>query len=72
MVAMRLGTRFVQATCPCGLLELLHNFYLHAIQKAVSYWDQQEPSYNGVLGGFGFVSVSVINIHVYRYPYFRG
>lgn len=24
--------------------------------KAVSYWDKQEPSYNGVLGGFGFVS----------------
>ena len=26
------------------------------MQKAVSYWDKQEPSYNGVLGGFGFVS----------------
>jgi hypothetical protein len=25
-------------------------------QKAVSYWDQQEASYNGVLGGFGHVS----------------
>lgn len=25
-------------------------------KKAVSYWDQQEPSYNGVLGGFGYVS----------------
>ncbi|GIL67244.1 hypothetical protein Vafri_20686 [Volvox africanus] len=25
-------------------------------QKAVSYWDQQEPSYNGVLGGFGYTS----------------
>ncbi|MEW5307003.1 MAG: hypothetical protein WDW38_011241 [Sanguina aurantia] len=25
-------------------------------QKAVEYWDAQEPTYNGVLGGFGFVS----------------
>lgn len=25
-------------------------------KKAVSYWDQQEPTYDGVLGGFGFVS----------------
>ncbi|EFJ52851.1 hypothetical protein VOLCADRAFT_55463 [Volvox carteri f. nagariensis] len=25
-------------------------------QKAVSYWDQQEASYNGVLGGFGYTS----------------
>ncbi|KAG1676942.1 hypothetical protein FOA52_014818 [Chlamydomonas sp. UWO 241] len=25
-------------------------------KKAVAYWDQQEPTYNGVLGGFGFVS----------------
>lgn len=25
-------------------------------QKAVSYWDQQEASVNGVLGGFGYVS----------------
>ena len=25
-------------------------------KKAVSYWDQQEASYDGVLGGFGFVS----------------
>ena len=24
--------------------------------KAVSYWDNQEQSYNGVLGGYGFVS----------------
>ena len=24
--------------------------------KAVQYWDKQEASYNGVLGGFGFVS----------------
>ncbi len=29
--------------------------------KAVGYWDQQEASYNGVLGGFGFVSD--IDIH---------
>jgi hypothetical protein len=25
-------------------------------KKAVSYWDKQEPTYDGVLGGFGFVS----------------
>lgn len=25
-------------------------------QGAVSYWDQQEASYDGVLGGFGYVS----------------
>jgi hypothetical protein len=25
-------------------------------KKAVEYWDGQEASYNGVLGGFGFVS----------------
>lgn len=25
-------------------------------QGAVQYWDQQEASYDGVLGGFGFVS----------------
>jgi protein N-terminal methyltransferase len=25
-------------------------------KKAVDYWDGQEASYNGVLGGFGFVS----------------
>ncbi|KXZ52011.1 hypothetical protein GPECTOR_10g1033 [Gonium pectorale] len=25
-------------------------------RKAVSYWDQQEASYNGVLGGFGYTS----------------
>jgi protein N-terminal methyltransferase len=25
-------------------------------QVAVDYWDRQEPSYNGVLGGYGFVS----------------
>lgn len=25
-------------------------------KKAVQYWDQQEPSYDGVLGGFGHVS----------------
>lgn len=25
-------------------------------QKAVEYWDQQDASYNGVLGGYGFVS----------------
>mmetsp|Transcript_7721 Transcript_7721/g.16654 ORF Transcript_7721/g.16654 Transcript_7721/m.16654 type:complete len:257 (-) Transcript_7721:416-1186(-) len=25
-------------------------------QKAVNYWDQQEASYNGVLGGYGYVS----------------
>ncbi|KAJ9528733.1 hypothetical protein QJQ45_020634, partial [Haematococcus lacustris] len=25
-------------------------------RKAVGYWDQQEASYNGVLGGFGYVS----------------
>lgn len=25
-------------------------------KKAVSYWDQQEASYDGVLGGFGHVS----------------
>ena len=31
------------------------------MQKAVSYWDQQEPSYNGVLGGFGFVSDIDVN-----------
>lgn len=24
--------------------------------KAVQYWDKQEASYDGVLGGFGFVS----------------
>ena len=24
--------------------------------QAVDYWDQQEPTYNGVLGGFGYVS----------------
>ncbi len=24
--------------------------------KAVQYWDEQEPSYNGVLGGYGYVS----------------
>lgn len=24
--------------------------------KAVDYWDQQEASYNGVLGGYGCVS----------------
>mmetsp|Transcript_21632 Transcript_21632/g.36854 ORF Transcript_21632/g.36854 Transcript_21632/m.36854 type:complete len:263 (-) Transcript_21632:320-1108(-) len=28
----------------------------HWYAKAVEYWDQQEASYNGVLGGFGFVS----------------
>lgn len=25
-------------------------------KHAVEYWDQQEASYNGVLGGYGFVS----------------
>uniref|UniRef100_A0A7S0YQQ1 Alpha N-terminal protein methyltransferase 1 n=1 Tax=Polytomella parva TaxID=51329 RepID=A0A7S0YQQ1_9CHLO len=25
-------------------------------EKAVSYWDKQEASYNGVLGGYGYVS----------------
>jgi protein N-terminal methyltransferase len=25
-------------------------------QGAVHYWDQQEASYDGVLGGFGYVS----------------
>lgn len=25
-------------------------------QGAVDYWDQQEASYDGVLGGFGYVS----------------
>lgn len=25
-------------------------------QGAVQYWDQQEASYDGVLGGFGYVS----------------
>eukprot|EP00798_Chlamydomonas_sp_ICE-L_P010703 gene10703-12404_t len=25
-------------------------------QKAVSYWDDQEATYDGVLGGFGYVS----------------
>ncbi|PNH10656.1 Alpha N-terminal protein methyltransferase 1, partial [Tetrabaena socialis] len=24
--------------------------------KAVSYWDKQEASYNGVLGGYGYTS----------------
>lgn len=30
-------------------------------QGAVQYWDQQEASYDGVLGGFGFVSDMDIN-----------
>ena len=34
---------------------------LYRMQKAVSYWDGQEPSYNGVLGGFGFVSDMDVN-----------
>ncbi len=25
-------------------------------QKSVEYWDRQEASYNGVLGGYGYVS----------------
>jgi protein N-terminal methyltransferase len=28
----------------------------HRYTKAVSYWDQQEASYDGVLGGYGHVS----------------
>lgn len=30
--------------------------HAHPTFLSEQYWDQQEPTYNGVLGGFGFVS----------------